>query len=325
MKNKLKRFFPLLVSIKKNMKIKKRIKESYNLFKTHWIDSKPTINKIGYKILLDAHSIEKGMTSKSARCFGVQKVHNIIKNIKIYEKESWNKDFAYNLGVSVLHEYCKFYKQNNWTEQLEYIETSKFIESRPQTIVSGVKNLSRADLTKNSKIDYDCFLDSRHSIRNYDRKKIATEDIIKAVDMAIKTPTACNRQMCKIYYVNTKGIREQILKYSHGLTNFDMDTVNILIVTYDISSLCNEGEIQQGMFNSGLVSMNLVNALHSLGIGSCFLEYSNCLAEEEEMKSIIGIPKNEKVAVVVAMGYYPDKAIIPCSTRKPREEVYREI
>jgi nitroreductase len=146
----------------------------------------------------------------------------------------------------------------------------------------------------------------------------------KAVNTAMKTPTACNRQMCKVYFVKDTETQEKILHFSHGLTGFDNKTVNIIVVTYDISSLCFAEEIQQGMFNAGLFSMNLVNSLHSIGIGSCFLEYSNDIKDETEHKKILNIPSNEKIAIVIAAGYYPEESTIPYSTRKPLEEIYRE-
>ena len=325
MKEVIKKIFPFIPIIVRNIKIKNKLRSMYILFKNNWIKSNKTKETVGYSIILDEHALEKGMTSQNPRFFGIQKVRNIMNNLLIYEKNNWEKDFAYKLGVSILHEYCGFYEKNKWTERDEYVSVKEFINNRKMEIKSGVMHIRRSDFISSAEIDYDSFLSSRHSFRNFQNKKLLSSDMEKIIKMVSKTPTACNRQMCKVYYVNNDNIKNSIIKYSHGLTNFANETVNIIVVTYDISALCDPGEIDQGMFNAGLVSMNLVNSMHSLGIGSCFLEFNDSIKEEQEYKRILNIPKNEKIAIVIAAGYYPNEAIIPCSTRKPLHEIYTEI
>ena len=71
--------------------------------------------------------------------------------------------------------------------------------------------------------------------------------------------------------------------------------------------------------------MNFVNALHSLGIGSCFVQFGNSTKEEEKVKKIINIPKNERIAVFLATGYYNDKNLITASPRKNIKDIYKVV
>ena len=52
------------------------------------------------------------------------------------------------------------------------------------------------------------------------------------------------------------------------------------------------GERNQGYFNAELFATNLVNAFHSLGIGTGFIHFCNSINEEEELKQLI---KNIKI------------------------------
>ena len=122
--------------------------------------------------------------------------------------------------------------------------------------------------------------------------------------MALKSPTACNRQMVKIYYVKSKEKKDYILKIGQGFSGFKYDGINIFVITFDINANYFVGERNQGWFNAGLVSMNFVNALHSLGIGSCFVQFGNTNKEEEKVKKILNIPSNERIAVLLSAGYY---------------------
>ena len=86
-------------------------------------------------------------------------------------------------------------------------------------------------------------------------------------------------------------MKHNIIKYSIGRGGFYLDRVNIFIITSDVNGLNCIGERNQGYFNSGLFSMNLVNAFHSIGIGSGFIQFHNSIEEEEYLK-INKIPSN---------------------------------
>ena len=171
MKEFIKNKFPFTIYILRIFKIKKRVKEDYLLFKNNWLYSKQNNINIGYMIILDAHSLEKGMTSKNPRCFGINKVNNIISCINLFEKNNWEKDYAYNIGISILKEYCKFYEKNNWTDRDEYKKVNSFIANRKSNISTGVFKIKKKDFINDALIDYDNFLESRHSFREYVPKK----------------------------------------------------------------------------------------------------------------------------------------------------------
>ena len=70
--------------------------------------------------------------------------------------------------------------------------------------------------------------------------------------------------------------------------------------------------------------MNFINALHSLGIGSCCIQFGNSFDEETKIKKMLNIPSSERIAVIITCGYYDDISRIPCSSRKSIEDVYRK-
>jgi nitroreductase len=56
-------------------------------------------------------------------------------------------------------------------------------------------------------------------------------------------------------------------------------------------------------------------AAHAVGLGGCWLNPS---ASEEEVKEILGIPKEERLISVISIGY-PAEA--PSSTRKELKDI----
>lgn len=312
-----------LLKIKSGLMLRFMNRSEYLYHKRYNIYSRITREKAGYAILHTGHALEKGMTSASPRRFGEAKVREIADSLAFYRKNNLEKDFAFNFAISILKEYCEFYERRGWQNEKEYLIAKNAIKNDEAILPVGVMMIHKKDFIKDANIDYMKFLSSRHSVRSFSDKKISSEDMKKCVEMAIKSPSACNRQMIKTYFVRSNNVKDRIIKYSGGMTNFDIKSSNMVVITYDISSL-RRLEINQGLFNAGLFAMNLVNAMHSMGIGSCMLEYSTRSSKEEEEKAILNIPKNERIAIVIAAGYYLDETVVPCSVRKPLDEVYRE-
>lgn len=294
-------------------------------FLKHFIYGKKTTRKNEYDIMLAIHQLEKGMTSTHLRPFGVSKVHHIINLLELDINIMNDSMYVYNYALSILNQYVFLYEENGWTDHKEYILTKKFIEGKKYNLIdSGAFDLFWRDIKNDSSINYDKFLSSRHSIRNFANRELAREDIEKAVNMAIKSPSACNRQMCKIYYIKKSNHRDIVMKKAQGLSLFETDHINFFMITFDVSANSFIGERNQGWFNAGLFAMNFVNGLHSLGIGSCFIQFGNSFKEEQCLKKSLNIPECERIAVIIAAGYYDEVSRIPYSTRKDIRDVYFE-
>ena len=176
--------------------------------------------------------------------------------------------------------------------------------------------IEKEELIKKYKINYLNFVKSRHSLRNYKKKKLKSKDIRKAIQIAKYTPSACNRQNIKVHYYSNWKMRQNIIKYINCKDGINLDSVNIFIITFDINGLYGSGGRNQGYFNAGLFSMNLINSFHSMGIGSCFIQYDNNYNEEEKLKNFIKIPLNVRIAVIILAGYYKKKSEFTISQRK---------
>ena len=237
----------------------------------------------------------------------------------------YEKHFSFIIGINSLREYKKIYEEHKWTDKLEYKEVSeflkKYIKIKGQKV--GAYILTKEELKKDYDIDYSKFIKSRHSTRNYKNKTLKIEDIKKAIDIAKYSASACNRQYIKVHYYPKGKMKQNVIDYSIGKGGIYLDGVNTFILTFDTNALNGAGERNQGYFNAGLFSTNFVNALHSLGIGTCFIQFSNSVEEEEKLKEINEIPSNERIAVILYAGYYDKKSIFCLSPRKDFKEYFK--
>lgn len=326
----IKKIIKKLPFVKKVITARKFNREySYDkkFFTRNYSHSAPTKAKIGYNILLISHSLEKGMSNKNPRHFGATKVDELIKLIREYEAYGdYENDFDFVNAINVLRNYAKFYEEKKWTDAGEYEKVSEFLRNYSGVAKMNVGSfvLEKKDFEKVAAIDYRKFLASRHSVREFSTKKLDEKDLKKAIETAILSPSACNRQMIKVYYVSDPEKAKKVVSVAQGFGGFEKDTINTIVITFDVNANYFVGERNQGWFNAGLFSMNLVNALHSQGIGSCFCQFGNSTKQEEQLKKLLDIPASERIAVILSAGYYCDKSIIPYSPRKKIGDVYRK-
>ena len=109
---------PGIAMLVKYIKLKKEFVSDFNFFRKNYLHSKLTLNKSKYNILLIVHSLEKGMCSKNPRCFGKEKINDLINLLIKFEDTN---DYSFVMGINALRSYCKFYKKHNWTNEEEYI------------------------------------------------------------------------------------------------------------------------------------------------------------------------------------------------------------
>lgn len=152
--------------------------------------------------------------------------------------------------------------------------------------------------------EYSKVIVSRHSVRDFKEDKLRIEDIEFAINCFIETPTACNRQMCSILYIDSQDIKELLDEKVIGLPGFNKPVTQYFVITYDLAAFAYSGERQQGMFNAGLCTTNFINGLHAKGIGSCCLQWSNKYSEDKIVRKALGLRSSERIAVVIGCGYY---------------------
>ena len=316
--------------IVKKHKIKREYLNDFSIFNKYYNDSSvETIEGVEYKILLLVHSLEKGMCHKELRPFGEKKINELIILLKKYLSFSDNYCSSFLMGIAIIDKWINIYDANDFDKSETYSYARDFLNTYRKALNNSINVGSCEYDVKNIenqfKINYYEFIKSRHSVREFLKKDISSDDINYCVDAAILTPTACNRQMIKIYSINTNDRKKALDDVIMGLSGFEKENIHYFVVTFDVCAFSFYGERNQGYFNAGLVAMNFVNALHSKKIGSCFLQWGNTCLEENKIKSILGIPNNERIAVIIASGYYKEKSIIPCSNRKLNTEVFKEL
>ncbi|GHU61336.1 hypothetical protein FACS189418_0830 [Clostridia bacterium] len=323
--------------LKQNEVLRKLVKKKKNTaeflqdakeFNTYYLEEGKSENVLEYQMLLLVHSLEKGMCMKELRPFGGEKCQELIRLINRYEQLSKTEESsAYQMAFSILNKWRLFYEEHHWQKDAYYALVNKFLKKQENhsQLAVGFKEISKEELTKGMQIPFSRFCASRHSVRKFSSTPISEEVLWDCVKTALTAPSACNRQMCKVYAVKKKEHRQFLNKMVIGVNGFEKEYMQYFLITFDLSSFNFYGERNQGFFNAGLFAMTFAFALHEQGIGSCFLQWSNTAAQSQETKRRLSIPLREKIVVAIGAGYYAEHNQIPCSYRKKVEEVLRVL
>lgn len=312
---------PVIRRLGKKIKTYNEFRYDAQNFDKYYVESAERDGDYRYSIMLLVHSLEKGMCMPNPRPFGFDKVKELIKLLNACTDKA---NFEYEVGVSALDAWKRFFDNHGWQSEKNYAEVVEFLVGKKLQFETGSKKYSPVIGASDGK-DFERIIFSRHSVRDYKDEPIKDEDIELALKAFVETPTACNRQMCRLICVKSANVKAELNKVIIGLPGFNKEHVNFFIVTYDLAAFAYSGERQQGLFNAGLCTMNFVNALHAKGIGSCCLQWSNKHSEDLRIRKLLGLRDSERIGVVVGAGYYLPENAIPCSARRPVSDIYREV
>ena len=142
------------------------------------------------------HIIEKGLSLPSPRLgFGEKKILNLISVSVKYIKEYGEDDLTKNI-VNVLNNYSAFNIKNNFDSSIEKKIKSFVLNKRVSIDTGGVWKKIDSNLYF---LDFNNFVKSRSSIRNFKNKEVTKELILQAIDSAKYSPSVCNRQGWKVH------------------------------------------------------------------------------------------------------------------------------
>jgi len=283
------------------------------------IATKSDISKFQYAILRETHIIEKALSLRDIkRGFGREKIMRLLSDISSYV----------DLYIDVDREFLE-YPLNSIASYIRFMDSigveisdirvmfQKILDRSSISIDEAhhpVEVLSGKELLSDSGGSFKSLLQSRHSIRYFESEQPDNRLIEEALDIAKYTPSACNRQgwHTHIYYGEKV---EQLLKWQGGSRGFEKEPKCAIVVTSDIKAFFHY-EVHQPYIDGGLYAMNLINALHSLGLGTIPLSTGFKRRKIKELHSRFDIPQNEAPILIIAVGIVPERVKVATSKRK---------
>jgi nitroreductase len=272
-------------------------------------------------LLRENHIIEKGLSMRNPRRgFGQAKVLMLLTHLDEYVSKfiSIDKDFLLYPFSTISH-YIAYTKETGIDisniERVfdELLAKANCLRSSFSSNV-GVRMESRVHIHAICNNSFEALLYSRHSVRYFSQEMPSKDVLLHALQIAQQTPSACNRQAWHTH-IFTGANNHALLKEQGGCKGFENEISCSILVTADMNAFLSY-EIHQVYIDGGLYAMNLINALHSLGLGTIPLSCGFYSSKLQSIKCLFNIPDNEVLILIIGVGILPDEFNVAISNRK---------
>lgn len=269
------------------------------------------------RIMMESHTLEKGLALPEPRPgFGEAVVSLLVQHLDDYVIRSGH-DQVTDMGAAVLAAYSRFNLVAADSENAPQRLANEFLErygaTQPNAPCAGIEAVDKSDILDANAFDFERFVRSRHSVRDFSEEEVAIDLITKAVGLAQTSPSVCNRQSARIHVMTDRDTIEQCLELQAGARGFSSCVNKVIICTADMGRMVSVGERYQCFLDGGMYAMSLVYALHSLGLGTCCLNWCKAAVVDRALRRIVPIPNSEVVLMFIAVGHLRQSFRVTCS------------
>ena len=159
-------------------------------------------------------------------------------------------------------------------------------------------------------MELDQAIKNRRSIRKFLKKEVERNKIKKLIEAAQYAPSWKNKQVSKYYVIDTPEAKEKFLeKCLYNFNHKNMVDAPVIIACTVVDGVIGvkngeyETPIKDGYqyFDNGLQVQNLCLKAYEMGLGTLIMG----LYDFREARTFFNIPNNEKLTVLIGVGY-PD-------------------
>lgn len=270
------------------------------------------------------HYLEGGMAFPDVRLgYGQDKAKSVMAKLRAYSSD-FGADETVAWAMATLDAYFSYHRERDFDLSplaADFQDLKVVVSLDTVASTGGAEPVTAAQIQAASMIDFEAFMQHRHSVRQYAPGPVDDETIARIVRNAQQCPSVCNRQTCKVYAINDVERVQRALTYQAGNAGFRQEIQTVFVVTSNMSEMNLIGERYQGWIDGGIFAMTLALAIHAQGLGACFLNWSVEPLKDRALRHHIGIPDDELVITMMSAGHLKDAFSVPVSHRKPLEDV----
>ena len=280
------------------------------------------------EVIMAYHVVEKGLTMPNRRlAFGKDAVRRLMAYVDKFTEKFSAQEPQVKHAIGVLAAYLKLHRDAafDFSEDAVYWDEIKAFLRRFDDIAPAIQpHVSREDFYKNKDKSFPAFAASRHTLRNYSSRPLPMERVHKAVELAMTTPSACNRQYWRTYCISNHDLGQKVLELQRGNRGFGHLADKVIIVTVNLEAV-GPNERNDAFTNGGMYLMNLCYALFYYEIAHCVLNWSKSPEVDAELCSMMHIPNSEAVIAILSCGETPEEFDVAASPRREVTDVFKEV
>lgn len=271
--------------------------------------------KRDYKAVKTYHRLEKSLSFRQRRSgSGWDAAGDFVRLLGGAGVDATALGYHETVGIKVLRDFVASSDGGGRTAH----QVDEFLQGmNVAPLEGGVIELTADQLLAGRLEDPERFFLSRHSVRDFRPDPVPHEQLHRAVRLAMKTPSVCNRQAWHVYHLDQRASIDRALTLQNGNRGFGHEVPCLLIVTADLRAFDTHGERFQHWIDGGMFAMALVLALHSLGLGACCLNWSRGAGDDLRLRKLVALDGAHTVIMMMAVGYPSEHLKVCYSARRP--------
>lgn len=166
----------------------------------------------------------------------------------------------------------------------------------------------------------------RKSIREFLDTPVEREKVMMCLEAAVAAPSACNSQPWRFIVIDDVHLNHRLCDAAfrgiYSMNSFCKTAPVIVVIVSERSKfLAAIGGMFRGtkycLIDIGIAGEHFVLQAEDLGLGTCWIGWFN----EKAVKSILNIPQQKKVDMLIALGYHNEGNTPSESGREPLDKV----
>jgi nitroreductase len=169
-------------------------------------------------------------------------------------------------------------------------------------------------------MEFSLLVKNRHSVRAYRPDPVPRDQIEACLEAARLAPSACNAQPWSFVVVDDPALKERVASETLlAFTKMNRWAPQAPVIIAVVAERPNWSSQAGGVLKNkpfwlvdiGIATEHLCLQAADLGLGTCMLGWF----DEAKVKSLLGIPRQKRVPLLVTLGY-PSGDEIPAKKRK---------
>lgn len=274
------------------------------------------------EVIRYTHSVEKGLSLEEVRLgFGLAKIKEAFSIIEKYRQNAGDMhNEVLVMFVDALKNYLDFHMRRSFTnsdvEEVQniYKLLCKYVQNSDDISSGGTLHIKRSRYTSEERASIEKLFLNRHSVRDFDGSSVNHEKLRKAVELAMRCPSACNRQCYRMYVVDRKKFG-LLNKWFDGIGGFADKLDKLVFVTGKIS-VYRENEMMQWVVTGSVFASYLTLAFEAYDIGCCFIQRDVFPNKKwETVARNLNVEGDEQVVCCLGIGNLKQEYDVPISHR----------
>lgn len=272
------------------------------------------LQKTDFKAVKIYHRIEKSLSFRNRKRTSGISAHSDLQSFLVKQENSKQETtYHVNIAKNVSKQFAEISRQDFSHEISEF----KSDENK-----GGVLEVTSNSLNSGKLDDPEAFFLSRYSVRDFSKEQVPVDIVRRALKLAMKTPSVCNRHSWYVYHITSRELIDEYLQHQNGNKGFGHEIPSLLIIATDLKAFDTSSERYQHWIDGGMFAMSVVYAFHSLGLSSCCLNWSKNPGDDLKFKKKYSIKDSHSIITMMAVGNANEKIKVCASERAPLDTIY---